>query len=109
MKSDAVDVITEQWAKERPDLDPSGMAIIGRVSRAAKVLDQRLAQNFALYDLQSWEFDVLATLRRTGAPYRLTAGALVDAMMVSSGAITNRIDRLVSRGLVYRETDPDNR
>lgn len=109
MKRDAVDLITDQWAKERPDLDTSAMAIIGRVSRAAKVLDQRLARNFALYDMQPWEFDVLATLRRSGEPYRLTAGELVSAMMVSSGAITNRIDRLVSRGLVHRETDPDNR
>jgi DNA-binding MarR family transcriptional regulator len=109
MKPDAVDVITEQWATQRPDLDVSAMGIVGRVSRAAKVLDQRLARNFSRYKLQAWEFDVLATLRRAGPPYRLTAGALVSATMVTSGAITNRIDRLVSRGLVHRETDPDNR
>jgi DNA-binding MarR family transcriptional regulator len=109
MAKDAVDLITEQWANQRPDLDTSAMAIIGRVSRAAKVLDQQLARNFSRYELQSWEFDVLATLRRAGKPYRLTAGALVSATMVTSGAITNRIDRLVARGLVHRETDPDNR
>jgi len=109
MAQDAVDLITEQWAKQRPELDTSAMGVIGRVSRAAKVLDQQLAQNFSRYELQPWEFDVLATLRRAGEPYRLTAGALVKATMVTSGAITNRIDRLVARDLVHRETDPDNR
>lgn len=109
MKQDAVDGIVGQWTRQRPDLDVSAMMVIGRLSRIARLLDQRLAQNFARYQLQPWEFDVLATLRRSGEPYRLTAGELVSAMMVTSGAITNRIDRLVSRGLVHRETDPDNR
>jgi DNA-binding MarR family transcriptional regulator len=108
-KPDAVDIIVDQWDKQRPDLDVSGMTVIGRLSRIAKILDRRLADNFALYKLQAWEFDVLATLRRAGPPFCLTPGALVKATMVTSGAITNRIDRLVSRGLVYRSTDPDNR
>jgi DNA-binding MarR family transcriptional regulator len=109
MKPDAVDNIMVQWHEQRPDLDLSGMQVIGRLSRIARLLDQRLASNFSLYKLQPWEFDVLATLRRSGPPFRLNAGALVSAMMVSSGAITNRIDRLVSRGLVHRATDPDHR
>jgi DNA-binding MarR family transcriptional regulator len=106
---DAVDVILEQWRAERPDLDPSPMGVFGRLSRASRQLDRRLQENFARFDLQHWEFDVLATLRRSGAPYRLTAGGLVASSMVTSGAITNRIDRLVARGLVDREVDPTNR
>lgn len=106
---DAVDRILEQWRAERPDLDPSPMGVIGRVSRLARLLDRRLQENFDRFDLQHWEFDVLATLRRTGTPYRLTAGGLVASSMVTSGAITNRIDRLVARGLVTREADPANR
>jgi DNA-binding MarR family transcriptional regulator len=106
---DAVDVILEQWRAERPDLDPGPMGVFGRLSRASRQLDRRLQENFARFDLQHWEFDVLATLRRSGAPYRLTAGGLVASSMVTSGAITNRIDRLVARGLVDRQVDPANR
>jgi len=106
---DTVDVILEQWRAERPDLDPSPMGVFGRLSRASRQLDRRLQENFTSFDLQHWEFDVLATLRRSGAPYRLTAGGLVASSMVTSGAITNRIDRLVARGLVDREVDPANR
>lgn len=106
---DNVDRVLKQWRAERPDMDPTPMGVVGRIQRASRLLDRELRAHFATYDLQLWEFDVLATLRRTGPPYRLTAGALVDASMVTSGAITNRIDRLLARGLVTRENDPDNR
>jgi DNA-binding MarR family transcriptional regulator len=106
---DHVDLVLKQWRRERPDIDPAPMGVVGRISRAARLLERRLRDNFAAHDLQSWEFDIIATLRRTGSPYRLTAGDLVDTSMVTSGAITNRIDRLVARGLVTRETDPTNR
>ncbi|WP_199435014.1 MarR family winged helix-turn-helix transcriptional regulator [Qaidamihabitans albus] len=106
---DSVDRVLEQWRAERPDLDASPMAVVGRIQRASRILDRRLREHFARHDLQLWEFDILATLRRTGHPYRLTAGGLVESSMVTSGAITNRIDRLVARGLVTRETDPGNR
>jgi DNA-binding MarR family transcriptional regulator len=106
---DHVDRVLEQWRAERPDLDVSPMGVVGRMQRASRLLERGLSDNFARYDLQHWEFDVLATLRRSGPPYQLTAGALSDSSMVTSGAITNRIDRLVTRGLVSRETDPDNR
>lgn len=109
MSGDAVDLLIEQWDRQRPDLDVSPMGVVGRVSRAARLLERRLEENFARFGLQAWEFDVLATLRRSGKPYRLTAGQLVSAAMVTSGAITNRIDRLVDRGLVTRDTDPTNR
>ena len=106
---DNVDRVLQQWRAERPDLDTSPMGIIGRIQRASRRLERGLSENFARHDLQLWEFDILGTLRRAGPPYRLTAGTLSDSSMVTAGAITNRIDRLVDRGLVTRETDPHNR
>ncbi|MET0235802.1 MAG: MarR family transcriptional regulator [Kibdelosporangium sp.] len=106
---DNVDWRLDQWRVERPDIDPSPMGVVGRIQRASRLLERGLRDYFATHDLQLWEFDVLATLRRAGPPYRLTTGALVEASMVTSGAITNRIDRLVARDLVTRETDPANR
>lgn len=106
---DSVDRVLEQWRAERPDLEASPMGIVGRIQRASRLLERGLSENFARHDLQLWEFDILGTLRRAGPPHRLTAGALSASSMVTSGAITNRIDRLVARGLVTRETDPDNR
>lgn len=85
------------------------MGVVGRISRASATFDRALRDNFAGFGLQRWEFDIIGTLLRSGPPYRLTAGQLSAATMVTSGAITNRIDRLVSRGLVDRVTDPDNR
>lgn len=105
---DAVDGIVDQWARERPDVDTGGMAIIGRISRLERRLAPRLAEVFARHGLEAWEFDVLATLRRSGAPYRLTAGQLLDQMMITSGAVTHRINRLEGRGLIRREPDPDD-
>jgi DNA-binding MarR family transcriptional regulator len=106
---DAVDRIAGQWHAVRPDLDVTPMTVIGRVSRLSRLVDRRLAANFARFGIESWMYDVLATLRRSGEPYELTAGDLVRQSMVTTGAITNRIDRLVARGLVSRATDPDNR
>ncbi|WP_040493974.1 MarR family winged helix-turn-helix transcriptional regulator [Ilumatobacter nonamiensis] len=103
---DAVDGIVEQWNRERPDVDVSGMAIIGRISRLERSIRPRLEATFATHDLESWEFDVLATLRRTGDPHQLTPGELLDSMMVTSGAMTNRIDRLEQRGFVRRTRSP---
>lgn len=85
------------------------MGVVARIQRANRLLERELRENFARFDLQLWEFDVLGTIRRCGPPFRLTAGQLVEATMVTSGAITNRIDRLVARGLVSREVDPANR
>ncbi len=100
---DSVDRIVCQWTDVRPDLDVSPIEIIGRVSRLSRIIDKRLAANFAEHGLdQNWMYDVLATLRRTGEPYELTAGDLVRQTMVTTGAITNRIDRLTEHGLVER-------
>ena len=105
---DHVDEIVEQWGRERPDVDVSGMAVIGRLARLEKLIRPRLNAVFAHHELESWEFDVLATLVRTGAPHQLTPGQLLDSMMITSGAMTNRIDRLEKRGFVTRVKSPDD-
>ncbi|MCP2318468.1 DNA-binding transcriptional regulator, MarR family [Nocardia amikacinitolerans] len=106
---DAVDLITEAWHRERPDVDVSPMHIIGRITRLSRVLEQDLKRFFAGHGLEFWEFDVLATLRRSGGEEGLTAGALNRAAMVTSGAITNRIDRLAAKRLVERMPCPEDR
>ena len=106
---DAVDRIIEEWAQVRPDVDVSPIAIIGRVSRLSRFVDRRLAENFSASGLENWMYDVLATLRRSGEPYEMAAGQLVAHTMVTTGAITNRIDRLVDRGWVERVAADDRR
>lgn len=106
---DAVDRIAEQWRTVRPDLDVGPMEVIGRVSRLSRLVDRRLAENFARHGIEAWMYDVLATLRRSGKPYELTAGDLGEHTMITTGAMTNRIDRLEERGLVERDTAPDDR
>jgi DNA-binding MarR family transcriptional regulator len=105
---DAVDRIAEQWARERPDLDVGPMLLVGRIHRLAELLDQELRPVFAEAGLGNGDFDVLASLRRAGAPYKLTPTELAGTTMVTSGAVTKRVDRLVEQGLVKRtvsETD----
>lgn len=106
---DSVDKITSQWNAVRPDVDVSPIEVIGRVSRLSRLIDRRLAENFARFGLENWMYDVLATLRRSGEPYELTAGDLMRDTMVTTGAVTNRIDRLEQRGLVERATTSDRR
>lgn len=106
---DAVDRIVSQWNVVRPDVDISPIEVIGRVSRLSRLIDRVLAENFARFSIENWMYDVLATLRRTGEPYELTAGELVRQSMVTTGAITNRIDRLEERGLVLRAGADDRR
>jgi len=99
---DAVDRIVAQWAVERPELDSSPMAVVGRIHRVADLLDAALRPPFAEEGLGNGDFDVLASLRRAGTPYRLTPSELTATMMVTSGAVTKRIDRLEAMGLVSR-------
>jgi DNA-binding MarR family transcriptional regulator len=99
---DAVDRIVAQWARERPDLDTGPMAVIGRLHRLGDLLEGELRTVFASVGLGNGDFDVLASLRRAGAPYRLSPGALSDNTLVTSGAVTKRVDRLEQRGLVKR-------
>jgi DNA-binding MarR family transcriptional regulator len=108
-EGDAVDRILNEWNEVRPDLDVSPISVIGRVSRLSRLVDRRLAENFARHGIENWMYDVLATLRRIGDPYELTAGDLVGQTMVTTGAITNRIDRLVERELVERVASGDDR
>jgi DNA-binding MarR family transcriptional regulator len=108
-EQDAVDRITGQWNAIRPDVDISPVGIVGRVSRLSRLVDRRLAANFARFGIENWMYDVLATLRRAGEPYELTAGDLVRQSMVTTGAITNRIDRLEARGFVERGRADDRR
>ena len=107
--ADAVDAIIAMWAREKPELDAAPMGIVGRISRLSRMLDKELKDFFAGYGLEFWEFDVLATLRRSGAPYELSPGALLRTAMVTSGAITNRVDRMEAKGLVERLRDPGDR
>ncbi len=106
---DRVDRILAQWARERPDLDAAPMGIIGRVWRLARHTDRAVEAALAPTGLNSWEFDVLATLRRSGPPYALSPGALIDSLMITSGTMTNRIDHLERAGLVRRCPNPEDR
>ncbi|MCU1417752.1 MAG: MarR family transcriptional regulator [Schumannella sp.] len=104
--ADEVDRIVEDWSRERPDVDFAPMHVLSRVGRLSRHLDRARRQAFAASGLEPWEFDVLAALRRAGAPYQLSPKALLQQTLVSSGTMTNRIDRLVERRLVERRTDP---
>ncbi|WP_017933796.1 MarR family winged helix-turn-helix transcriptional regulator [Nocardioides sp. Iso805N] len=100
----------EQWRHERPDLDPTPLGVIARLHRVANRLTEELVAVYATHGLAEAEFDILATLRRQGAPYALTAGELAEQTMVTSGAITKRVDRCIVRGWVTRApSDTDAR
>ena len=107
--SDAVEHVLAQWHNERPDLDVSAMGVIGRISRASALLDRAINKTLADYDLHPGEFDLLATLRRSGTPHRLTVGQLLKSTRVTSGAVTHRLNRLNHKQLVTRDLDPSNR
>ena len=102
MEGDPVDRILAQWQRERPDLDASPMAIVGRMTRLAKHLERAIQETFLEFGLNVGEFDVLAALRRAGQPYQLSPTALFNALMVSSGTMTHRIDLLENAGFVKR-------
>lgn len=105
---DEVDVLVSAWRRERPDLDVGPLEVLSRVSRLARHLDLARREAFATHGLEPWEFDVLAALRREGEPYALSPGRLLQVTLVTSGTMTNRIDRLEAKGLVEREPDPDD-
>ena len=106
---DDVDAVVEAWRRERPDLDTTPLQVLSRVSRLALHLDRARRDAFAAFGLEPWEFDVLAALRRAGGAHELSPSALTAATLVTSGTMTNRIDRLVERGLVARRPDPGDR
>lgn len=109
MTEDYVDHILHQWARERPDLDVSPMGVIGRLSRLTRHLERSIEETWQAHGLGVGGFDVLAALRRSGKPYRLSPTELYNSLLISSGAMTNRIDRLEQQGLVSRAPDPHDR
>ena len=109
MGRDIIDDLQRDWDTERPDLDSEAMGVVLRIQALDKILGDQVAQRLQEFDLHWWQYDVLSTLRRQGKPYRMAATALADAAMLTSGAMTNRIDRLESQGLVRRLQDPHDR
>ncbi len=105
---DRVDKVIKQWAQERPDLDVSSMELIGRLARIYKFLGLGMTLTFTEHGLNAANFDVLATLRRSGPPYALSPNDLISSTMVTSGTMTNRIDQLTRAGLVERIKNPDD-
>ena len=106
---DEVDRLVAAWRRERPDLDVEPLEVLSRVSRLARHLDRARRIAFAEHQLEPWEFDVLTSLRRAGAPYQLSPGQLLTQTLVTSGTMTNRIDRLTKKNLVERLPDPNDR
>ena len=109
MEPDEVDALVAAWKRERSDLDLGPVEIFSRIARLGRQLDLARKAAFSAHDIETWEFDVLTALRRAGAPYEMTPGQLVRATLVTSGTMTNRVDRLVKRGLVTRSPDPKDR
>jgi DNA-binding MarR family transcriptional regulator len=106
---DEVDVLVRAWRHERSDLDMGPVEIFSRISRLSRLLDRARKEAFTDREVEPWEFDVLAALRRAGKPYRLSPGRLLRETMVTSGTMTNRVDRLEARGYVERSPDPGDR
>lgn len=105
---DHVDEILAQWRNERPDLDVAPMGLIGRMKRLTQVLSREMEKTWSEFDLNAASFDVLATLRRSGPPFRLSPAGLIASTMVTSGTMTNRIDQLEKAGLVERVQNPND-
>ena len=108
MVRDEVDQLVLDWRRERPDLELDDLHILSRISRLARRLELARRDAWRGLQLESWEFDVLAALRRAGPPYELSPGALLKATLVSSGTMTNRLDRMERRGLLNRLADPED-
>ena len=106
---DEVDELVEAWGRERSDLDLTPVEVFSRIGRLARHLDLARRRAFAAHEIESWEFDVLAALRRAGGDYQLSPGRLLRETLVTSGTMTNRVDRLAARGLVERLPDPHDR
>jgi DNA-binding MarR family transcriptional regulator len=107
-EQDHVDRLRGQWARELPDLDTEPMAILGRAMRITNMVRPSIEATFAGFDLDRGEFDVIATLRRSGPPYRLTPTDMYTSLMISSGGLTHRLDRLEKAGLIRREKSPSD-
>lgn len=109
MAADRIDALVAQWADQRPELDLDAMALVARLVHVTRLITDRIVASAARYAINKGECDVLFALRRSGAPFRLSPSQLAAALLVSSGTMTNRLDRLQERGLVERTPDPDDR
>jgi DNA-binding MarR family transcriptional regulator len=109
MKKDSVDAIIDQWAAVRPDLDTAAMEVFGRIYRLARVMGDRTEKAYARFGISRGEFDVLATLRRAGEPYTLSPRQLSATLMLTTGGMTGRLDKLERAGLLRRSPDPHDR
>ena len=107
--TDAVDRITAQWHQERPDLDTEPMAVFGRIYRLSRAMGDRIEQVYARFGIGRGEFDVLAALRRSGEPFSLSPTSLAESLMLTTGGMTGRLDKLQKAGLVDRCPDPNDR
>ncbi|ENU08612.1 MarR family winged helix-turn-helix transcriptional regulator [Acinetobacter calcoaceticus] len=108
LENDEVGKILEQWKRERPDLNASPMGPIGRIKRCSTLIERLLESNFSRFDLNLWEFDMLATLRRSGFPYKLSPTELFSALMITSGTMTHRLKKLEQKNLVERIDNEDD-
>ncbi|MFF9770005.1 MarR family winged helix-turn-helix transcriptional regulator [Streptomyces sp. NPDC014636] len=107
--ADSVDAIIEQWARVRPDLDTRAMEVFGRIFRLSRAMGDRMEKAYKPYGISRGEFDVLATLRRSGEPYALSPRQLSAALMLTTGGMTGRLDKLERAGLLRRSPDPHDR
>lgn len=108
-RKDPVDAIIEQWATVRPDLDTAAMEVFGRIYRLSRAMGDRMDRAYAAYGIARGEFDVLATLRRSGEPYTLSPRQLSATLMLTTGGMTGRLDKLERAGLLRRSPDPHDR
>jgi DNA-binding MarR family transcriptional regulator len=109
MTADMIDALQSDWSEQRPDLDSERMAVVLRIQALARILGNQAEASLDHHGLQWWQYDVLSALRRQGEPHTMSSSELADAGMLTSGAMTNRIDRLEEEGLVSREGDPQDR
>jgi DNA-binding MarR family transcriptional regulator len=109
MKKDRIDELQQDWGEQRPDLDSDALGVVLRIQALAKILGDMTAQSLDDFDLQWWQYDVLAALRRQGAPFIMSATELSEAVMLTSGAMTNRLDRLEADGFLRRLKDAEDR
>ncbi|GAA3974925.1 MarR family transcriptional regulator [Streptomyces marokkonensis] len=108
-RNDPVDAIIDQWAEVRPDLDTAAMEVFGRVFRLARAMGDRMEKAYTRFGISRGEFDALATLRRSGEPYTLSPRQLSATLMLTTGGMTGRLDKLERAGLLRRSPDPHDR
>ncbi|MFF8727308.1 MarR family winged helix-turn-helix transcriptional regulator [Streptomyces sp. NPDC015171] len=108
-RKDPVDAIISQWAAERPDLDTKAMEVFGRIHRLSRAMGDRMERAYAAYGISRGEFDVLSALRRSGEPYTLSPRQLSATLMLTTGGMTGRLDKLERAGLLRRSPDPHDR